>query len=179
MNKKFLLLCSILSFVKISQANIELSEYSQSGLTCKRIVISDDFLEMANRITIEDNEGIYKKELQKILDLLACAKTSKDFMGVADKISGLLCFFEDEDLDLLEDIYLNLQMRAALMGNSTAIYEIVNLSFSVRKESLEKNFTLHGSPMSQEQFLSIPQRISEKQKEYLKTNLLSEILSEL
>ena len=45
---------------------------------------------------------------------------------------------EDEDLDLLEDIYLNLQMRAALMGNSTAIYEIVNLSFPVRKESLEK-----------------------------------------
>lgn len=82
MNKKILLLCSILSFVKISQADKELlTPYSQSGLTCKIIVIPDDFLEMANRITIKDDEGIYKKELQKILDLLACAKSSKDFMG--------------------------------------------------------------------------------------------------
>ena len=180
MNKKILLLCSILSFVKISQAEIEVPAYSDdSGLTCKAIIIKDDFLEIASRITIEDDEEIYKKELQKILHLLACAKSSKDFMGVADKISGLLCFFEGKDLDLLEDIYLNLQMRAALMGNPTAIYEILDISFPVRDESISNNFLLKGAPMTIEQFFSISEKFNEKCEERSKINPLCEVLEEL
>lgn len=103
----------------------------------------------------------------------------KILWGVADKISGLLCFFEGEDLDLLEDIYLNLQMRAALMGNSTAIYEIMNLSFPIRQKSLEKNFILNDGTMTVEQFFSISEKINEKCEERSKENLLCEVLEEL
>lgn len=190
MYKEICLLCSImLSLVKISQAQtVELPAYQDkdSGLVCNPIILSDDFLKIIDRTDFDDNEynnafmqTACKKELQSIMDSIASAKTDIDLINIAGTVSGLLCFFVDEDRNFLEDIFLNLEMRAALMGNPTAMEEILCTTIPIRDASTRKNFTLHGQPMTREQFSSIPNKINEKYEEISKINLLSETLSEL
>lgn len=181
MNKKILLLCSILSFLKMSQADIELSEYSHSGLTCKAIVIPSDFLNKYDEI-----ETVYQERLKKVLELIDFSKKQIDLTqqanileNAAEEVNMLMGLFSIKDNQLLEDIYLNIQMRAALMGNSTAIYEIFDIPFPIRPDSISNNFLLNGKTMTIKQFFLISEKFNEKYEERSKENLLCEVLEEL
>ena len=187
MNKKVLLLCSIFSFLKISQAEVKLPEYSDdSGLTCKAIVITDDFLKIADKVICDEDKAVYQEDLRAVLRLIDSSEIEIDptkkadiLEKAAEEVNSLMGLFEIEDNQLLEDIYLNVQMRAALMGNPTAIYEILDIPFPVRSESISKNFIFKGAPMEVEKFFMISEKINGKHKECSKENPLHEVLAEL
>ena len=187
MNKKVLLLCSIFSFLKISQAEVKLPEYSDdSGLTCKAIVITDDFLKIADKVICDEDKAVYQEDLRAVLRLIDSSEIEIDptkkadiLEKAAEEVNSLMGLFEIEDNQLLEDIYLNVQMRAALMGNSAAIYEILDISFPVRDESISNNFLLNGENMTIKQFFSISEKFNEKCEKCSRVNPLCEVLEEL
>lgn len=187
MNKKVLLLCSILSFLRMSQAVVVLPQYThESGFTCSAISINDDFLKMADNVKYAESKAVYQERLKKVLELIDSCEAEIDqikkadiFEKVAEELNSLMGLFAIKDDQLLQDIYLNIQMRAALMGNPTAIYEIFDMSFPVCSRSIVNNFALNGKSMSVEQFFLIIEKINEKYQERSEVIPWGEVLAEL
>ncbi len=158
---------------------IELPELSiTSGVVCKSISIPENLPDISSKLS-PSLKSCYREKLQQILNNIETASKAEDFESIAADLSEIICDFAQKDKELLEDIYLNVQMRAAMLGSESAMSEIVFMSFTPRPESLSKTLMFKGKELTPDKFLELQHRLDEKLRIRSGGITFSDVISDL